>query len=807
MNHALDMLLQDVRYALRSLRRAPLFVVTVLGIVALGTGVASGLFGVVDHLLVRPFDVPGHDRVVVFTDRDVPRGELRGGLSEGRWNAYRRGSTQLVHVEAWAFDDAVLEQRDGAEALVAARATPGMFATLGVRPRAGRLFTAADGAPGAPAVGLVSERFVRAHAGAGATPVGATLRIDGTPTLIVGVVPAGGELPVGADLWRPLLIGAGAARDERAYFGVARLRDGATLAAARQELRGIGRAEARRFPATDAQLTTDVRTISAGVLDPISPMFEKVACAAVLLTLLVVAANLAGLQLARGAARRREWAVRAAIGATPARLSRQSMVESLILTGAGGLVAWWVAALTVKTVHMSMSPTVTRYIAGWSGVGVDGTLLLLVVGVTLLTGVAFGWVPALHAGRAPAALALRGGGPGTLASVHARSRAVLVVTEVALSLALLVGGVLMLDGFHRLGGSALGFEPRGVLTFQVTLRDQAYPDDASRVAFHDRLLDGLAALPGVEGAAMISRLPSSGSTGTLAVTPEGGAPAPDGSLRASPRYVTPRTFDVLRLPVVRGRAVTAADAAEAPAVALVNESLARRAWPGLDAVGRRLTLAKRQVTVVGVVKDVKRNWFERDVASMVYLPDAQWGASVMQVLVRGDAGRDPALLAASARRVLATLDPQVPAQDVIALDRFLDEATSGVRVGATIMSWLGVFALLLAGIGLHALIAYHVAQRAPEFGVRMALGARREDILALVLKEGWRLLLMGMSLGLPLAVSLGAVMTATLFGVVRPDPILLGGVVLMLVAATVLALAAPAWRASRVDPVEVLRRE
>src|SRR5262249_13567938 len=253
------------------------------------------------------------ERVVLFADRALARGELRGGMSEARWTAYRRGCTQLERVEAYAYDDAVLEQRDGSESLVAARATPGMFATLGVRPGAGRGVTAAAGMPGAPAGALVSERFVRAHAAAGASPVGATLRIDGAPTLIVGVVPAAGELPVGADLWRPLAVDAGAERDNRPLQGVARLRAGGTLAAARTELLAIGGAESRRFPATDADLTPVAHSIAAGILDPISPMFEKIAFAAVLLTLLVVAANLAGLQLARGAAQRREWAVRAAI--------------------------------------------------------------------------------------------------------------------------------------------------------------------------------------------------------------------------------------------------------------------------------------------------------------------------------------------------------------------------------------------------------------------------------------------------------------------------------------------------------------
>jgi putative ABC transport system permease protein len=804
MRHALDMLGQDVRYALRSLKRAPMFVLTVLLIISFGTGVASGMFGVVNRLLVRPFDVPGHERVALFTDRIAARGEVRGGMSEPRFLAFRHATTQLASVEAYAYDDAVLEQRDGSEWLTAARGTPGLFRTLGVRPREGRDFTEADGEPGAPAVALVSERFAHAHAELGASIVGHTLRVDGAPTLVVGVVPVQGELPVGADFWRPLHVRADGAREERGLQGVARLRDGASFTAARTELVNIGRDESRRHPETDAELAVQLEPIAKAILDPISPMFERVAVAAVLLTLLVVAANLAGLQLARGAARRREWAVRAAIGATPARLARQSMVESLLLTGAGGLLAWWIAGVSVRAVLMSMSPEITRNIPGWSGIGVDGTLLALVVSVAAMTGIAFGWVPALHASHTPAASALHGGGPGSLAGVHARSRAALVTVEVALSLALLVGGVLMLDGFRRLGGSDLGFEPHGVLTAQVTLRERDYPDAGARARFHARLLERLAALPGAQGAAMISRLPSSGSAGTLPVKPEGGDVADARPLRASPRVVTARTFDVLKLRVVHGRAFSDGDDEGSAPVAIVNESLARRAWPGKDPVGRRLGVGDRSLTVVGVARDVKRNWYERDIASMVYLPDPQWGASTMQVIVRAP---QPLALAGALRGVLAALDPGVPAQGVIELDRYLTDATSGVRVGATLMSWLGAFALLLAGIGLHALIAYHVSQRGPEFGVRMALGARREDILSLVLREGWRLVLTGLLFGVPIAIALGAIMTATLFGVVRPDPLALAGVLLLLAVAASLALAAPAWRASRLDPVEALRRD
>ncbi len=804
----MDALAQDLKYAWRSLKRARLFSFTALLILSVGTGVAAAMFGIVHHLMVNPYPVPGHGRVVTVSDRVVSRGEGRGALSAPRLLALRGGVSAFERLEGYRFDDAVLEQTDGSEHLVAARATPGLFHALGVTPRIGRAFTAADGEPGAPAVAMISERFSNAHAASGAGRVGATIRVDGVPTLVVGVVPVRAEVPVGADLWRPLPLATDAPRGERALYGVARLRDGVPLAAARTQLSRVGRELSRQFPDTDGDLAPELRPIAQGIQDPISPMFERVASVAVLLTLFVVAANLAGLQLARGAARRREWAVRAAIGASPARLARQSMVESLLLAATGGVLAWWVAQLAVAAVKSSVPPTVTRYIPGWSAIGVDGTLLALVFGVSAAVGLAFGWVPALHAGRTDAQAALRAGGSGAIGARHQRVRATFVIAEVALSLVLLVGGVLMLDGFRRLAGSELGFDPRGVLTLHTTLRKPAYADATQRVAFHDRLVERVAALPGVEQAGMISRLPSSGSTSVVGLVPEGGAFTSERPLRASLRFVTPHALEVLRLPIVRGRGIATGDASDAPDVTVVNEAFARHAWPGRDPLGRRITIADdagpRVATVVGVARDVKRNWFERDVADMAYVPDAQWGAGSMSLVVRA---RDPLALAPSVRRVLTALDPGVPAQRLTTLERFLAEATSGVRLGASVMSWLGVFALILAAIGLHGLVAYQVAQRGQEFGVRMALGARREDILALVLGEGSRLVLTGLVCGAPVALALGAVMTATLFGVVRPDAITLSGVLLLSSLASALALAAPAWRASRQDPMQALRSE
>ena len=437
----------------------------------------------------------------------------------------------------------------------------------------------------------------------------------------------------------------------------------------------------------------------------------------------------------------------------------------------------------------------------------------MALALTLGTGLAFGLMPALHAGRAPAGLALRGGGASATGSEHTRARATLVVAEVALSLALLVGGALMVEGFRRMSGPDLGFDPAGVMTLRIQLREARYPDAAARKAYHARALERIALLPGVGGpsnVAMISRLPSSGSMSGVRVTPEGGEAAAGVEQRAALRIVTPHVFEVLRLPIVSGRAVDARDVSDASAVVVVNETLAHRVWPGREVLGRRLTFAdaegaSRLYTVIGVARDVKRNWFERDVAPMAYVADAQWGAARMHVSVRG--GSKPQALVRPTIRALMALDPDVPVDGAMSVESFLAENTSGVRVGATLMSWLGAFALALAAIGLYALVAFHVARRVPEFGVRMALGARREDILALVLREGGQLVGWGLAVGAPLAAALCWVMTVTLFGVVRPHAFTLLGICALLLLTAAVALWVPAWRASRLDPVDALRRE
>ncbi|MEQ1833429.1 MAG: FtsX-like permease family protein, partial [Candidatus Eisenbacteria bacterium] len=430
-----------------------------------------------------------------------------------------------------------------------------------------------------------------------------------------------------------------------------------------------------------------------------------------------------------------------------------------------------------------------------------------------LTGIAFGLMPAMNAARQSDARGLRGGS-SALGAVRARARAVLVVAEVALSLTLLAGGALMVEGLRRLAGPELGFQPEGVLTARIQLPEQRYPDSAARSQFHARIVERLAVVPGVTEVALMNRLPSSGGTATVPVRAElrdvGLTEGSRDAIEASLRIATPGAFRVLRLPLVSGRDFGPGDDASSARVAIVNETFARRTWRDRSALGRRVIVpasdgSAQAHTVIGVARDVKRNWIERDIAPMVYVADAQRGAAGTSLLVRGS-GMAP-VDAPAVRAALAALDPEVAVGPLFDFATDLAEHTSGVRIAATTMSLLGVFSLLLAAIGLYGLIAFQVARRTAEFGVRMALGAQRGDILSLVFGEGARLVGVGFAVGVPLATAACWAMTALMFGVVKPSAMTLGGIVLTLCVVAACALGWPAWRASQLDPAESLRRD
>jgi len=808
----------ELRQAAASLRRSPLFTIVTVATLALGVGFSAGTFGIVHHLLLQPVSFRGLDRLVMVFDRVPSRSVDRGRATTADYLAWERGARGIARLGAWADNEVDLGDPEAPERLNASLVTPAFLDLLGVRPALGRPFGDADAQPGAAGVALLSDALWKRHFAADPRVIGRTVRLDDQPVQVIGVLPKGFAFPFATDVWLPLELGPGAEseRRERVLSVVGRLEPRASIAALRGPLESLARRAASEFPETHAGHHAAVLPLARGVLDPISPSFEIISLVAHVFMLLVTCANLAGLMLARGAARRRELAVRAALGASGGRLARHALAESLLLAAIGGALGIWVAWVTVRWVHGSIPPEITRYIPGWSEIGLDGIVLAYTLGLSILTGLVFGLAPALQASRVAPAESMSEGGAGAVGRLRARGRRALVIAEVASSLVVLVGSLLMIQGFRRLMRPEQGFEPRHVLSMSVDLSRTRYATDAARAAYASRAIDRLQSLPGARAAAAADLLPWAGSTREQVVDLQGGATPPaDGTrasdaMRASLRRVSPGYFQTLGVALEQGRAFTAADDSLGPRVAIVSRAFARRAWPGRDAFGQRLRFGQidgrvEWRSVVGIAADVRRNWFDRDLAPTVYVPIAQWAPASFQLALSVEG--EPATLVESVRRSLAALDPQQPVYHVGAYESALADQISGVRIGATIMGLMGVFALLLTALGLYGLVAFAAALRTREMGVRMALGARRQDVLALVMGEGGRLVLAGVAIGAPVAIALAIVMASTLFGVVKPQWWEVAGVALALAAVSALASGLPAWRASRLDPVAALRQD
>jgi putative ABC transport system permease protein len=527
--------------------------------------------------------------------------------------------------------------------------------------------------------------------------------------------------------------------------------------------------------------------------------------AAVGVVLLIACANVANLLLARAATRRGEIAVRAALGAGRGRLVRQLLTESLLLSclgGAFGLVLGTWAVDVIKTLQPGTLPRV-------QSLAVDGRVLLFTFLVSVLTGLLFGAVPGMLLSRASLQGTLQQGGRGVRGRLSRRMRGALVAAQVAMSLVLLVAAGLQIRSLGRLLAVHPGFDAANVLTFKVNLPDRRYPDDAQQAAFYDRAVADLAALPGVVSAAAVSSVPISDDDLIFSFTIEGRPPAPPEEETSANWYaVSPDYFRTLRVPLVRGRLFTAADAATTPRVALINETMARRVFPGQDPLGQHLRMGvdgKVVRTIVGVVGDLRHYGLDQPVTMQMYEPCAQRPWSAMTLLLR--AAARPDTLAPAARRAILAIDPGQPVSEVRTLQAIVDLSTAQRRFTLVLLTLFALVALVLASVGLYGVVAYSVTQRTHEIGVRMALGAQRGEILALVLRQGMGMTLWGLLAGLLGAAALARVMSGLLFGVSAHDPITFAATVLILSTVALGAIWVPARRATRVEPTSALRYE
>ena len=804
----------DLRYALRGLRKKPLFAIAAVLTLALGIGANSAIFTVVHGVLLRPLPYPSPDRLMMVWSYNPRQGFDKDVSSFPNFDDWRRQSASFEGLSAYRGADFALTQAGDPAQIRGAQVTPGFFEILGVAPALGRTFSAREGERGGDRVAILSHGLWETRFGGQAAVVGKPIVLNGVAHEIVGVMPASFAHPATAVVWTPLapsdrLADVMQARGAMWLQVIARLKPGVTRGAAQAEMTSIASGLERQYPGANAGIGVRLVPMHEEIVGDVRQQL-LILLGAVGFVLLIACANVANLLLTRAASRQKELAIRAALGAGRRRLFRQMLSESLVLAIAGGvcgliLAAWGIAVL------QSLAPT---NLPRLSGVQIDLPVILYTSVAALITGVIFGSAPALHSAAVAAGEFLKEGGRGTSEGSRGRRlRSAVAIVEIAVALVLLIGAGLLVRSFVALNRVDLGFDPRNILAMRVDLPGARYSEDAQVTAFYDELAARLRALPGVESvgfgsSVLLSALPQSAG---LSVR---GRPPLDPNVPDAPvpyDSVTPEFFKALRIPLRRGRLFTDADGATAQRVVMVNESLARRFFPDDDAIGKQVTFGNptdpgtNWLTIVGIVGDTRRGGAARAPWAELYYPHAQAADSRMYALIRTSG--EPLALSGSAKAAVWAIDRNQPIHSIRTVDAILSASQANRRFTTLLLGLFSIVALALAAIGIYGVTAYSTAQRTQEIGIRMALGARRVDVLAMVLKEGAAIGAVGLTLGILAALALTRFMSGLLFGVSAHDPVTFVGLPMALFAVACAAALIPAARAIRVNPIVALRGE
>ena len=800
---------RDIKFAVRALRGAPLVSILAIACIGLGIGAVTTVYSTASAFTFRPLPQLADARNLVLIAESPASDRLRGFSVTAGTFADLQGLNEFSAVAASADWTANIAGNDVPERAVAARVSPDFFKMTGRRPVLGRTFTADDFREDRRVVvlshGLWQRRF-----GGDSGIIGSTVRVNGEGRQVIGVMPADFAFPVSVQVWAPLALSPAAAADRstRSLFVLARRAPGVSLGRAAAAVSVIGDRLAADHPATHKGWI--LRTEPAEDVFGSGPRpFMVAMLAAVAFLLLIACANVANLLLVRATTRRREMGLRVALGATRPRLLAQLLTESILLAVAGGVVGvalgWWGIKATAATVPLE----VQQYIPGFGAIVLDWRALAVASLVSMLAGVTFGLVPAVSGSAVDLNTALKDAGRSE--SPRSRMRVLrnaLVVGEIALALMLVTGAALMATTFRRLSEGDPGFRTSNMLTATVTLPETDYPDDVAMVRFWERLRESLAAEPGVSSAEIASVLPMSWNEARIRLYVEGQKPEREEDAPvAGFRRVSSGYLDALNVLRRQGRSFTDADRADAPLVVILSETAARRFFTPGDAVGRRLILRDRAATVVGVVRDVRGNPLtSNSPTAVVYVPIAQWPSRTASVVLRAPAG-DGTALAATLQRVIGRLDARLAAGEVATMRRVMETVTSPQSATAQVLLASAFIALLMAAIGTYGVMAYAVARRTQEIGVRVALGATTGNVVRLVMGSAIRLAALGVGLGLLGSVALGRSMRAILLDTNPADPAILAAAAALLGTIALAAGWFPARRASRVNPVTALRAE
>ena len=801
-------LVHDVRYAIRLLLKRPGFAAVAILTLALGIGATTAIFSVVNAVLLSPLPFPNAERLVQV--RIASSNDEGFSLPDADFLAWRSQNRTCAAIAAYDASPETLTGDGAPERIGAAAVTDRFFDVLGARPLFGRVFQEGDDAPGAAKLVVLSHGFWTRRFHADPAVVGRTVLLGGVGHTVIGVMPAGFRFPLAdIDAWRTLTMNPPSRRGPFYTTGIARLKPGVGIAELRANLGVVAAVLKRQYPAPDDWTLGAVPLQEAIVGDVRRMLFALLGAVGFLL--LIATANVANLLLARAAAREREIAVRGALGAGRRRIVAQLVTESVVLaivSGLAGLVIAWWGTHTL----LAMAP---KGIPRLDEAGMNVPVFLFALGVAAACGIAFGVVPALRASSAPLVESLKDGGRGASAAGHRRVQRLLVVAEIALAMILSVGAGLMVRSFAALQRVSPGFDPGHLLTFEVALPNASYKEDARVRAFYDALVQKLEAVPGVRSVGLTISLPPNLLQVTDNFMVEGQVLPPNQGAPIGPVVMaSDALFRTLGVPLIRGRAFDARDEANRAPTVIVSDALAAKYLPGLDPVGRHLKIGgpERPIApnnpwreIVGVVGDIKYSGLQAAPEPAYYLPYRQNPWNGQFVVVRSTA--DPAALGSAARGAVAALDKDVPVTSLSTMDDVVTTSVAPPRFRTVLVSIFALVGLLLAAIGIYGVMAYAVAERTHELGVRIALGAERRDVVRLVLGEALVLAAAGVAVGVAGALATTRLIQSLLFGVTTTDAMTFAGISVLLFATAIVASWIPTRRALRVDPMVALRYE
>ncbi|HEY0101098.1 MAG TPA: ABC transporter permease [Pyrinomonadaceae bacterium] len=805
-------ILQDLRYALRMLWKNLGFTGVAVVALALGIGANTTIFSAVNALLLNPFDFTDADSLVVVWERP-PNTRYRNSVSPANFLDVREQQTTFSHVAIYNSNSVNLTEGDKPERLEVAAVSPEMFNALDVRAAVGRTFMKEEEQEGRDKVAILTHDFWRRRYASDPAILNRTLMLNGQPYTVVGIMPEDFNFPPNnSDIMLPFVI-TDKLREERGnHYArmLGRLKPGVSFAQANADLGAIAQRLEAQYPDTNSNRTIAVESLKADYVRGPRPGLI-VLLGAACFVLLLACANVANLLLVRAASRQKEIAIRMALGASRFRLVRQLLTESVLIALIGGALGLLVAVWGIDLMRVGIPSSLSRYLPGWKNVGIDAQVFWFTLGVSILTGIIFGLAPALQATKTDFNEALKDGGRTSGGGFNRnRLRGVLIVAEVAISLTLLIGAGLMIKSFYEILKVEPGFKSDSVLVADVALPRKKYEEETARVNFYQQAVERVGALPGVQQAGATNVLPLSRSNNDSAFSVVG-RPLPDKGRepKANFRTISPHYLGAMNIPLRRGRYILESDRADTQPVVVINEFLAQQHFPNEDPLGKRLNFGGEEesdnLEIVGIVGNIRHESLVENTVPEVYVPLTQNPWYSMSIVVR--AAGDPLPLAAAVQREIQAIDKDQPIYNVRTMERVVSESLAPQRV---VMGMLGIFALIalvLASVGIYAVMSYAVTQRTHEIGIRMALGAQPRDILRMVVRQGMLLAITGVALGLVASYWLMQAMSRILYGVSATDPLTFAGISLLLMLVAFTANYIPARRATKVDPMIALRYE